>query len=58
MREYRTRLVAEVVTGKLDVRARAARLPVEVDEPELIDECDTSEDFDDDVDDIPGEAEA
>lgn len=27
IREYRTRLVADVVTGKLDVRAAAARLP-------------------------------
>ncbi len=27
LREYRTRLVADVVTGKLDVRAAAARLP-------------------------------
>jgi type I restriction enzyme S subunit len=29
IREYRTRLVADVVTGKLDVRDTAARLPVE-----------------------------
>lgn len=29
-REYRTRLVADVVTGKLDVREAAARLPDEV----------------------------
>lgn len=27
MQEYRTRLVADVVTGKLDVRAAAAKLP-------------------------------
>ena len=32
LREYRTRLVADVVTGKLDVREAAARLP---DEPML-----------------------
>lgn len=49
LREYRTRLVADVVTGKLDVREAAARLPDdgaagiaaesdEVDDPELIDE--------------------
>jgi type I restriction enzyme, S subunit len=31
LREYRTRLIADVVTGKLDVREAAARLP---DEPE------------------------
>lgn len=30
LREYRTRLVADVVTGKLDVREAAARLPDEV----------------------------
>jgi type I restriction enzyme, S subunit len=29
VREYRTRLVADVVTGKLDVREAAARLPDE-----------------------------
>lgn len=29
LREYRTRLVADVVTGKLDVREAAARLPDE-----------------------------
>jgi type I restriction enzyme S subunit len=28
--EYRTRLVADVVTGKFDVREEAARLPDEV----------------------------
>ncbi len=33
LREYRTRLIADVVTGKLDVRAAAARLPkLEADE--------------------------
>ncbi|NJM39765.1 MAG: hypothetical protein HC853_02820 [Anaerolineae bacterium] len=29
MRDYRTRLIADVVTGKLDVRAAAAQLPAE-----------------------------
>jgi type I restriction enzyme S subunit len=50
LREYRTRLVADVVTGKHDVREAAARLPDdgtvgieaapddEADDPELIDE--------------------
>jgi len=34
LQEYRTRLIAEVVTGKLDVRAAAAQIPVELeDEP-------------------------
>jgi type I restriction enzyme S subunit len=34
LREYRMKLVADVVTGKLDVRETAARLPDEVLEPE------------------------
>ena len=40
LREYRTRLIADVVTGKLDVREAASRLPDEVEEPELLDETD------------------
>ena len=32
LEEYRTRLIADVVTGKLDVRAAAARLPEETEE--------------------------
>lgn len=47
LREYRTRLTADVVTGKLDVREAAARLPVEATEP--IDET-----FDiDELEDVP-----
>ena len=38
LREYRTRLIADVVTGKLDVREAAARLRDEVQEPEPLDE--------------------
>ena len=38
LREYRTRLIADVVTGKLDVRAAAARLPEEADDQEPIEE--------------------
>ena len=34
LREYRTRLIADVVTGKLDVRPTARHLPVETMEPE------------------------
>ncbi len=37
LREYRTRLVADVVTGKLDVREAAARLPDEA-APEVSDD--------------------
>ena len=33
LREYRTRLIADVVTGKLDVREAAAQLPEEAEEP-------------------------
>ena len=39
--EYRTRLIADVVTGKFDVREAAARLPDEVEELEPLDEADT-----------------
>jgi type I restriction enzyme S subunit len=38
LREYRTRLIADVVTGKLDVRTAAAALPEEIEEPEALDE--------------------
>jgi len=38
LREYRTRLIADVVTGKLDVREVAARLPDEAEEPEPLDD--------------------
>jgi type I restriction enzyme S subunit len=47
--EYRTRLISEVVTGKLDVRDAAAVLPDEVDQPE---EMDVSEVADDELDDV------
>ena len=39
LREYRTRLIADVVTGKLDVREAAARLPEEADDRNPIDEA-------------------
>ncbi len=44
LREYRTRLIADVVTGKLDVREAAARLPVEADESEPEEEIDEARD--------------
>ena len=44
LREYRTRLIADVVTGKLDVRAAAARLPDDAEESEPLDEVDALED--------------
>jgi type I restriction enzyme S subunit len=37
VREYCTRLTADVVTGKLDVREAAARLPDEPDDAEPVD---------------------
>ena len=39
LREYRTRLIADVVTGKLDVREAAARLPQDVEEPQPLGEA-------------------
>jgi hypothetical protein len=62
LNEYRTRLIADVVTGKLDVREAAARLPDEPDEPEPLDEIEaeggTDEAGVDDADEVPEEAEA
>jgi len=42
LREYRTRLIADVVTGKLDVREAAARLPDEAEKLEFFDEINDS----------------
>ena len=53
LREYRTRLVADVVTGKLDVRAAAAALPEEA----PLEDATASPDSDDDAldtDDLTG----
>ncbi|MBL8889138.1 MAG: restriction endonuclease subunit S [Planctomycetaceae bacterium] len=47
LREYRTTLTAEVVTGKLDVREAAKRLPDQADEPLPAD--DSLEDLDDEI---------
>jgi type I restriction enzyme S subunit len=38
LNEYRTRLIADLVTGKLDVREAAARLPEEVSDADMADE--------------------
>jgi type I restriction enzyme S subunit len=60
-REYRTRLIADVVTGKLDVREVAARLPDEAEEPEPLDKADAlsnaDEEADDDLSEAPEEVE-
>jgi type I restriction enzyme S subunit len=45
LREYRTRLVADVVTGKLDVREAAARLPDEAPLDAVEDDTDPSLDL-------------
>ena len=44
--QYRTRLIADVVTGKLDVREAAARLPDEVEAPKPLEETDALTDTD------------
>jgi type I restriction enzyme S subunit len=49
MQDYRTRLIADVVTGKLDVRKAAAALPNELeaaepDAEELLDEGEVEDD--------------
>ncbi len=51
LREYRSRLISDVVTGKLDVREAAARLPDEAEEPEPLDEADALSDVEEDADD-------
>ena len=62
LREYRTRLIADVVTGKLDVREAATNLPVEPDEPDPLDDADDLADEDDamvvTLEELPEEAEA
>ena len=62
LREYRTRLIADVVTGKLDVRAAAGNLPDESSEPEALIEADAlaegEDTADSDLDAAPEEAEA
>ena len=63
LREYRTRLIADVVTGKLDVREAAARLPEEEEEPEPLVDAEVLAESDEDgegadLDTAPEEAEA
>lgn len=53
MQEYRARLTADIVTGKLDVREAAAKLPEQTLEPADPPECEDSE-----VENEPEEAEA
>jgi type I restriction enzyme S subunit len=62
LHEYRTRLTADVVTGKLNVREVASRLPHDVEEPEPIEEAEADTDLDadaaDEMDAVPEETEA
>jgi type I restriction enzyme, S subunit len=60
LREYRTRLIADVVTGKLDVRAAVAALPKEGEEPEPLDEGEALDEEveEGDLDAAPEEADA
>jgi len=62
LREYRTRLVADVVTGKLDVREAAAALPQDAlpsaTNPDALDANDDPGDEGDDSDDLDSDGEA
>lgn len=51
LREYRTRLVADVVTGKLDVREAAARLPNEAAPDAAEDDAEVAEELDSEAED-------
>lgn len=56
LHEYRSQLITDVVTGKLDVREAAARLPEETEEPEPLDEGETVEGESAGLDALPEEA--
>lgn len=63
LREYRTRLIADVVTGQLDVREAVAKLQEETDEPEPLDDAEGLAEAEEgtgdaDLDAVPEEAEA
>jgi type I restriction enzyme S subunit len=57
IREFRTRLIADVVTGKLNVRQAAANLPEEGEEPEDWDEDQAEAESDGDLDEADAEAD-
>lgn len=54
IQEFRTRLIADVVTGKLDIRLAARELP-EVNEIEVIDDRSVEDDLDEPADDPESE---
>ncbi len=58
LRELLKRLISDVVTGKLDVRDAAARLPEEPEEPEPPDDTEVSAEGEDDSGDLDAVAEA
>jgi type I restriction enzyme, S subunit len=63
LQEYRTRLIADVVSGKLDVREAAARLPEDVEELQAIEDPEEFTELDEDMegeesDEALGEADA
>jgi type I restriction enzyme S subunit len=58
LREYRTRLIADVVTGKLDVRGAAAKLPEEVEVPEPVEEIEALAEGGDTISEADLEAQA
>ena len=52
MQEYRTRLTADLVTGKLDVREAAAKLPdlpTELAAEEVLEEIENADDMNEEV---------
>jgi type I restriction enzyme S subunit len=55
LRELRARLIADVVTGKLDVREAAARLPSTLEETEPDEEAEVGDEASDDLDTEPAE---
>jgi type I restriction enzyme, S subunit len=57
LREYRTRLIADVVTGKLDVRQAAANLPGDDLAAEPFDDLDSLEESDEEAEEVDLEAE-
>jgi type I restriction enzyme S subunit len=61
LREFRTSLIADVVTGSVDVREAAARLPEDTGDVEPLDEADAEaegEDSAEQVEEVAEEAEA
>jgi type I restriction enzyme S subunit len=54
IQEFRSRLIADVVTGKVDVRALAASLP-EITDLEIVDDLVEQDDFEEPIDDAENE---